>query len=135
MEQQKSGSLKGLIAELKRNGKISESVCRIVATPTGMRNATNATVDNLADIAELLSDYKTDLSFQTLVDNPMKLNMFAETVRINKQIEKGIIPNGFIHIAECKNCGKVLLSTCSSELLDGCPWCFCPASLRPVLKH
>ena len=56
--------------------------------------------------------------------DPAKLKAFAELVMITDMREKGIVPDHYTAVTECRGCGAVPIFEGVPPQVNGCPWCF-----------
>ena len=59
-----------------------------------------------------------------VANDPDQLRCFADMLAIEDMRQRGIVPDHYTAITECRYCGFVpIWSGCPPEIL-GCPWCF-----------
>ncbi len=67
---------------------------------------------------------RADQDWTEISTDPAKLKAFAELVMIEDMRHRGIVPDHYTAIINCKHCGPVpIFEGCWPES-DGCPWCF-----------
>ena len=80
------------------------------------KTAKRASVGSVSEWSELLENKSGELEEQTIPNA-------AEMVVIVEMRERGIVPDHYTSITECKHCGTVpIFAGCPPQVM-GCPWC------------
>ena len=67
---------------------------------------------------------KAGSDWDEIADDPAQLKAFAELLMIGEMRERGIVPDHYTSITECKKCGTVPIWLGCPPQVNGCPWCF-----------
>ncbi len=67
---------------------------------------------------------KAGADWDEIANDPAQLKAFAELLMIGEMRERGIVPDHYTAITECKYCGPVPIFEGLPETVKGCPWCF-----------
>jgi len=67
---------------------------------------------------------RAEQDWEEISGDPAQLKSFAELAMITDMRHRGIVPDHYTAMTNCKHCGSVPIFEGNWPESDGCPWCF-----------
>ena len=67
---------------------------------------------------------KAGPNWDEVANDPEQLKAFAELLMIEDMRHRGIVPDHYTAMTNCKRCGPVQIFEGCPPQVEGCPWCF-----------
>ena len=78
---------------------------------------------------------KAGADWDEIANDPAQLKTFAELLMIGDMRERGVAPDHYTGITECKHCGPVPIFEGCPPQVNGCPWCFNRRAGNPMPNY